>query len=597
MISMASYANFEVDRNKNSKGTNVLNKPKSVDKTNENMSKNEKMRYKVKLFTTFFRLNPHRFVESYFQIQLHLFQKIILYLMNINTIFMLVASRGISKSYTIAIYCCARAVLYPNSKIICASGTKGQAKLIITEKIEKELMQYPNLAREIKQIKSSSNEATVIFHNGSTITAIASTESSRGYRCNILVCDEFRLIKKSVVEQVLLPMLNVYRQPPYLKKEEYKHLTEENIEIYISSAYYKNHEWMWKAMESTRDLMLKGKDACFLALDYLLAIHHGLLSEKRIEKEKAKKDFDRISFMMEYENIMYGQNENALFSLEDVEKNRVLKKAFYPIKNIDYHKKKKLKKEELRSGEIRIIGVDSALIGGSNNDATVFTCMRLIPSGDRYIKRVVYIETMEGQHSQAQAIRLKELFEDFQATYVCMDCAGNGMAIYDQCVKVLYDEERDVEYEAWCAYNDDEMRKRALAPNPLPVVYSIKAGQKLNHEMASALRTDLQQGNIELLVNELEAKDILSERQEYLKASVEDQIAMEMPFIQCTALLNELVNLDFEIVGGYIKVKEKSGARKDRYSSIAHANYLARLLERDLTKQNKGNDILDYCYF
>ena len=393
---MASYANFEVDRNKYSKGTNVLNKPKSVDKTSENMSKNEKMRYKVKLFTTFFRLNPHRFVESYFQIQLHLFQKIILYLMNINTIFMLVASRGISKSYTIAIYCCARAVLYPNSKIICASGTKGQAKLIITEKIEKELMQYPNLAREIKQIKSSSNEATVIFHNGSTITAIASTESSRGYRCNILVCDEFRLIKKSVVEQILLPMLNVYRQPPYLKKEEYKHLTEENIEIYISSAYYKNHEWMWKAMESTRDLMLKGKDACFLALDYLLAIHHGLLSEKRIEKEKAKKDFDRISFMMEYENIMYGQNENALFSLEDVEKNRVLKKAFYPIKNIDYHKKKKLKKEELRSGEIRIIGVDSALIGGSNNDATVFTCMRLIPSGDRYIKRVVYIETMEG---------------------------------------------------------------------------------------------------------------------------------------------------------------------------------------------------------
>lgn len=119
---MASYANFEVDRNKNSKGTNVLNKPKSVNKTNENMSKNEKMRYKIKLFTTFFRLNPHRFVESYFQIQLHTFQKIILYLMNINTIFMLVASRGISKSFTIAIYCCARAVLYPNSKIICASG-------------------------------------------------------------------------------------------------------------------------------------------------------------------------------------------------------------------------------------------------------------------------------------------------------------------------------------------------------------------------------------------------------------------------------------------------------------------------------------------
>ncbi|WP_039230813.1 terminase large subunit domain-containing protein [Clostridium haemolyticum] len=588
---MASYTNYKVDNQKYSQTKDIFKKNAKVNNTVENMSKNEKMRYKIKLWTTFYRLNMHRFVESYFQIELHLFQKIILYLMHINTVFMLVASRGISKSFTIAIYCCARSVLYPNSKIILASGTKGQAKLIITEKIEKELMQYPNLAREIKQIKSSSNEATVVFQNGSTITAVPSTQNARGYRGNCIILEEFRMIDKKILESVLLPMLNVFRQPPYLKKEEYKHLTEENVEIYISSAWYKGSHWMWGAMQSTRDLMLKGKDACFMALDYLLAIHHGLLSKKRIEKEKMKSDFDSILFLMEYENVMYGQNENALFKLDDIQKNRILKKAFYPVNNFDYSSnKKKQKKEGLKSGEIRIIGVDCALMGGTENDATVFTCMRLIPSGDRYIRKIPYIETMEGQHSQNQAIRLKQLFNDFQASYVAIDCHGNGMAIYDECVKVLYDEERDIEYDAWCSYNDEEMKKRALSPNPLPVVFSIKAGQRLNHELATALRTDLQQGNIELLINELEAKDMLSEKKEYEKLPPEEKSKILTPFLQTTALLNELVNLEFDIVGGYIKVKEKSGKRKDRYSSIAFANYLGRLLEKELYDEDEEDD-------
>ena len=190
-------------------------------------------------------------------------------------------------------------------------------------------MQYPNLAREIKQIKSSSNDATVIFHNGSTIEAVTSSENSRGYRGNILILEEFRMINYTILETVLKPFLNVYRQPPFLKKPEYSHLTEENIELYISSAYYSSH-WMGKAIESTRDMMLKGKDSVLFSLDYLTSLHHGLLSRKRIEKEMQSSNFDEISFMMEYENLMYGQNENAIFSLDDINKNRKLKNQRRP---------------------------------------------------------------------------------------------------------------------------------------------------------------------------------------------------------------------------------------------------------------------------
>jgi hypothetical protein len=594
---MAGHQNYQVSRNKSSKGQNQLDKVKNPSKIKDNMSKNEKMRLQIKKWTFFYRLNMHRFIEHYFGIELFFFQKILLFFMNLNTFVMIVAARGLSKSFMIGIFACSRCVLYPGTKVIIASGVKKQAKLIITEKIEKELMQYPNLSREIKQIKSSSNDATVIFHNGSTIEAVTSSENSRGYRGNILIAEEFRMIDETILNTVLKPFLNVYRQPPYLKKEQYSHLAEENIEIYISSAWYTSH-WMWKSMQNARDMMLKGKDVCIFTLDYLTSIHHGLLSKKRIQKERESSDFDEVSFMMEYENLMYGQNSNAIFKLEDITKNRKLKNPFYPISNLDYSSQKNKKKEKLRDGEIRIIGIDIALMGGNANDATVLTCMRLIPNGDKYLRKVSYIETIEGKHTDDQAIRIKQLFEDFQASYIALDTHGNGMSVYDALVKVLYDEERDVEYDAWCAFNDDEMKKRAKTPNPLPVVFSIKAGSRINHEIATSLRVNLQSSNIEILINEIEAKEILSEKKYYQNASVEEKVFMELPFLQTTLLVNELVNLEHEIVGGYIKIKEKSGKRKDRYSSLGFCNYLAKILEgENLQTEDYYDETDDLVYF
>ena len=109
------------------------------------------------------------------------------------------------KSYITAVYSCAISVLYPNSKVVLAASTKSQAKLMITQKIEKELMAMsPNLRREIKEIRSNNNESVVIFHNGSTITAVVSGEGSRGFRATTLVVDEFRLVSKEVIDRIIV---------------------------------------------------------------------------------------------------------------------------------------------------------------------------------------------------------------------------------------------------------------------------------------------------------------------------------------------------------------------------------------------------------
>ena len=74
------------------------------------------------------------------------------------------------------------------------------------------------------------------------------------------------MIDKEIVEKVLQPMLNVSRQPGFLKKPEYrKYKAEENKEIYISSAWFKSH-WIWTSFKKYLKEMLNGNSEYFVAL-------------------------------------------------------------------------------------------------------------------------------------------------------------------------------------------------------------------------------------------------------------------------------------------------------------------------------------------
>ena len=59
--------------------------------------------------------------------------------------------------------------------------TRGQASLIVTEKIVKDFMaNYPNVCREIKEVHTGMNKTMVVFKNGSTIECVTSTDNARG---------------------------------------------------------------------------------------------------------------------------------------------------------------------------------------------------------------------------------------------------------------------------------------------------------------------------------------------------------------------------------------------------------------------------------
>lgn len=179
--------------------------------------------------------------------------------------------------------------------------------------------------------------------------------------------------------------------------------------------------------------MIDGKDSFVAVLPYQLSVFHNLLSKRRIEQALTASDFDKMSWDMEYEALFVGENENAYFKLDDIQKCRTLPKAYMPPTDLDYvESKDKRKKSQMpkHAGEIRLVSLDIALMGSNKavrNDTTAFTLMRLLPEGESYRRDVVYLESLAGQHSELQAIRLKQLYYDFEADFVVMDTNGIGI--------------------------------------------------------------------------------------------------------------------------------------------------------------------------
>lgn len=97
------------------------------------------------------------------------------------------------KSFLLAVFCCVRCILFPGTKVIIASGTRGQS-LNILEKIKIELFPRSSLLQnEVEELKLSASNAYVLFKNGSSIKVVTASDSARGNRATILLCDEFRI--------------------------------------------------------------------------------------------------------------------------------------------------------------------------------------------------------------------------------------------------------------------------------------------------------------------------------------------------------------------------------------------------------------------
>lgn len=500
------------------------------------------------------------------------------------------------KTWIIALYCVVRCILYPGTKIVIASGVKSQAIEVIG-KIELEFMKNygwgsQNLKNEISTITQSINNPVCEFKNGSYIHVVASNDNARHNRANIVVIDEFRMVNPNVINTVLKKFLTAPRQPGYLTNPEYAHLTERNCEIYASSCWYQGH-WAYEKAKSYYANMLDDKRKYYcIGLPYQMAIKEGLLDRAQIEDEMSEEDFDPISFQMEMECIFYGESEGAFYRFDELSKRRKLKNAYYPL---DIYRKRGINIPELAPMERRILAVDVALMATKkhNNDAAALSINVALPSGANYVSNIVYLETFEGLTTDELGIIIMRYFYKYKCTDLVLDTAGSGIGVFDFICKEQYDSATGETYEALTACNNDEMAIRCKVKTAHKVVWCIKATADFNSNAATGLRTGIQNGNINLLCSDFDAEEVLKKITGYSKMTVQEQTSLKMPYIQTNMLINEMINLEHEIVNNKVKLRERSGMRKDRFSSVEYSHAVAQMIALKQRPQNTEREILD----
>ena len=562
--------------------------------SSESNNKSERIMEGIAIWTSFYRANPHRFCKDYLNINLKLFQQLLIFMMNLSTHFVFIAARGLGKSFLCAVFCVVRCILYPGTKITIAAKTRNQSINILDEKILKILYQKSsNLRAEIESWKIANDKAEIIFKNGSYIKVVTASDNSRGARANILVCDEFRMIDKTTIDIVLKKFLGDPRHPGYLDDPKYAHLQERNKEIYLSSAWYMAH-WSWEKCKDYFSMMCDTTKRYFCCcFPYQMSIKEGILMKSQVEDEMSEGSFSELTFKMEMCADWIGVTEGGLFNFDNINRSRVLRDPVYaPCITIDSGRSKIPSK---KNGEIRIMTVDIALMNSKkrDNDATSIFVNFLIPNKNgKCVSNFVYTENQEGMSAPDLALKIRRYVDYFDCDYVGLDCKGLGLPIADLIMHDIYDAEYGIVYPAITCCNNDEIAERCPENKTAQKkLWAIMATANFNNDVVVALRSGFEQGKIRMLMSEYDCENVLiTNFKGYNKLSPSEKAALKMPYINTGLAVNELINLEYEINNSSIKVKEKPGCRKDRYSSMSYNYFIAQKIERDIEKKNTSNN-------
>ena len=556
----------------------------------------------VEEWASYYRANPHRFAKDILNLDLRLFQKILLVMMNTAVSFVFIASRGLGKSFLSAVFCVIRAILYPGSKIVIASGTRGQA-INVLEKILLELKpKSPALAFEIdeKNTKMNGTNAQIVFKNGSYIKVVTAGDSARGNRAHIVLIDEFRLVPKDTVDTILSKFLISNRMPEYLdltkEERQIEYEKESNRTLYLSSAYFSD-SWAYTKCEDTFKAMQEGNLRHFVCgFPYQIAIKEGLLSVESVEDQMRESDFSEVKWSMEMSAEWFGATEDAWFDFNAISKSRKIEYPALPARLSSKLNSAKLKIPQKKLGEVRILSADIALMSSkkNRNDATAIFINQMTPTkAGRYMRNIIYADAVEGMHTEDQALMLRRLYEEYECDYIVLDCQGVGAGIYDCLIRDIVDREYGELYPALSCCNNSEMAARCTVPGAKKVIWAIKANAIFNSECAFLLREAFRGGRIRLLAQEYEGEALLKDIKGYSSLSSTTKQELMMPYIHTTLLIDELTKLQHEESNGKVRLFERSGMRKDRYSSLAYNYYVSVQIEQKLSKKQNMNNFDD----
>lgn len=354
-------------------------------------------------------------------------------------------------------------------------------------------------------------------------------------------------------------------------------------QVYVTTAGWKNSFAYEKLIQLLVQSIIQPDEAIVMGGTWRIPVMEELLSKSFVNDLKADGTYNDASFDREYESIWGGESENAFFSSEKFDAQRQLKQPEYEYSN--------------RSGKSAyyVISVD---VGrkGCGTEAMIFKVTPQ-PQGTS-LKALVNIYSYEDEHFETQAINLKKLYYKYKARTLVLDANGLGIGLVDYMVKSQIDPESGDTLPPFGVMNDDDnFYKQYRTPDTeLDAMYLIKANAPINTEAHSNVQSQLLNGKVKFLIDEVQAKVKLMATKMGQEMTPEKRAEYLKPFTLTTVLREEMLNLVEQNEGVNIILKQSTKSiRKDKFSAFEYGLYYIKQ-EDERSKKKKKRNIADFLF-
>lgn len=545
----------------------------------------------LKQYISFWRAYPDIFVETVLvrenpeNFHLYFYQRVMLRVIMRHKYAYCTFPRAMGKSFMAVLILMLRCILYPRSHLFVSTGGKDQAASITLEKAEelRKLIPGINYELDMSRGKTKTSKADLVydFKNGSKLDILAASQRSRGARRTGGLIEECILIDEDILNEVLIPTLNINRRLTDGSRDENEPANK--ALVFVTTAGWKNSFAYNKCIETlVQQITEPGKAFC-MGGSWRIPVMEKLISKNFVQELRLSGTYNDASFAREYESEWAGDVESAFFSIAAFDKHRVNLQPEYEYSG------------RSAKGAYYILAVDV----GRFSDQTEILIIKVTPHLKTSIKSIVNIYSFEATDFEEQAINIKRLFYKYKAKVAVIDGNGVGAGLIDFMTKSQVDPDTGDIYVPFGVANDEKGQYKDVKNDvcEADAIFIVKANAPINTEAHTYVQTQMANGKLKFLIDEVQAKAKLMATKMGAAMTSEQRAEYLKPFTLTSVLREQMANLVQENEGINIILKQSNRKiKKDKYSALAYGLYYIKLEDEKMNKRKKGS-LADFCFF
>ena len=477
----------------------------------------------------FYRQNPVEAAKDLLGVDLVWFQRKTLRAMWFKKYNLVLMSRGVGKSWLLALFAVLYGLLFPGVAIGVITPSFKQTEFLY-DKISDFYEESAYLRAATAKFQKTTYRAVIKFHNRAFVEGLplGTGEKVRGRRYNIILIDEYAFVSEDIIKKVIRPMMNV-------KKKGI-----ENKYIISSTAYYTwNHYYLQYLLYQ---VMSRKKPELYGIHEYifedLLMVDNppyelDMEVYKMMEMDTTREDY-------EMENLCKFPIENVGFIsarlIDQCTPKRTLTSLDSPIEVTG------------EPNSVYSMGIDAARVAGGDNFAI---CIIKLDGG---VKRLVHTFTLNGAPYQEMIFHIRRLMVDFNIVQINCDSGGGGTTIKD----LLMTPYKTITGEVAPPILDKDDKDMQIREG-LHILRMVNFTRGSVNDLYMRLKADMQHRTLLFPIDVRRDKD-----REF------EKVASEI-----IETRRELLVLQAEGKGTYYQFDVPSGFKKDRATAIALGNQAA----------------------